>query len=299
MDGDDVCLRAFAALKERRHLMANPLQTLLDDLLQDRSLRDPDQLCRRIDALEQLERWFVLKGDTSTPLLRKGGQALAAELEAINDRLYQTIRDAIRHGNGAEILWAWVASLRSVDDQESYGSLDTLIGGVLDFREPHDVAEPGVDMVFYQPTPARDIFDFIQHASISQQDVVMDLGSGLGHVTLLTAICTSARCIGIELQPAYVASARQCAGELQVRHVQFIEQDVRAADLSEGTVFYLYTPFTGRILREVLDRLRCEAESRAIRLCTLGPCTAVVANEPWLKADGACDPKRTALFRSM
>lgn len=279
--------------------MVSSLQTLLDDLLQDQSLRDLDQLCRRIDALEQLERWLVPDGDTLTPPLRNSGQALAAELEAINDQLYQTIRDAIRHGNGAETLWTWAASLRNGGDQESYGPLDTLIGGVLDFKEPHDVTELGADMVFYQPTPACDIFDFIEHASISQQDVVMDLGSGLGHVTLLTAICTGARCIGIELQAAYVASARQCAAELQVRHAQFIEQDVRAANLSEGTVFYLYTPFTGRILREVLDRLKCEAEGHAIRLCTLGPCTAVVANEPWLKADGACDPKRTTLFRSI
>ncbi|MFC3652589.1 class I SAM-dependent methyltransferase [Dyella humi] len=279
--------------------MDSPLQTLLDDLLQDRSLRDPDQLRRRIDALEQLESWLFNRGDTLTPSLRERGEALTAELEAINDRLYQTIRDAIRHGNGADILRTWAASPHSVADQESYGPLDTLIAGVLDFKEPGDVPEPGADMVFYQPTPARDIFDFIERASITSRDVMMDLGAGLGHVTLLTAICTGARCIGIELQPAYVASARQCAGELQIRHAQFIEQDVRQADLSEGTVFYLYTPFTGGILREVLDVLKRESKDRAIRVCTLGPCTAIVANEPWLKADGACDARRTTLFRSL
>lgn len=279
--------------------MVSPLQTLLDDLLQDRSLRDPDQLHRRIDALEQLESWLFNRGDTLTPSLRQRGEALTAELEAINDRLYQTIRDAIRRGNGASILRTWAASLHGDTDQERYGPLDTLIAGVLDLREPGDVAEPDADMVFYQPTPAREIFDFIERASITSQDVVMDLGSGLGHVTLLTAICTGARCIGIELQPAYVASARQCAGELQVRHAGFIEQDVRQADLSEGTVFYLYTPFTGGILREVLDMLKRESEGRAIRLCTLGPCTAIVANESWLKADGACDARRTTLYRSL
>ena len=279
--------------------MASPLQTLLDDLRQDRSLRDSDQLCRRIDALERLERWLVHERDTLTPSLRKSSQAVADELEAINDRLYQAIRDAIRHGNGAETLRTWAASLPNGSDQESYGPLDTLIGGVLDFKEPHGVAELEADMVFYQPTPARDIFDFIERASISQQDVVMDLGSGLGHVALLTAICTGARCVGIELQPAYVASANQCASALQVRNAHFVTQDVRAANLSEGTVFYLYTPFTGRILRDVLDSLKREAEGRAIRLCTLGPCTAVVANEPWLKTADACGPERANLFRSI
>lgn len=274
--------------------MDSNLQTLLDDLLQDRTLRDPIQLRRRIDALERLESWLFNHGDA--PSVRH--QRLAAELEAINSRLYQDIRDTIRHGSGADILQTWVTSLRGDTDQESYGPLDTLVAGVLDFKEPGDAPEPGADMVFYQPTPAREIFGFIQHASITPQDVVMDLGAGLGHVALLTAICTGARCIGIELQPAYVASARQCADALQVRHVEFIEQDVRQADLSEGTVFYLYTPFMGGILRKVLDMLKHEAQGRAIRLCTLGPCTAIVAGEPWLKADGNCDAHRTAFFRS-
>lgn len=272
-------------------------KTRLEELLQDRSLRDPDQLERRIDALEQLESWLV--HDTLPPSLRQSSEALVAELEAINQRLFQTIRQDIQRGRGAETLRAWAASMPGADTEESYDPLDTLISGVLDFREPPDAIELGPEMVFYHPTPARHIFDFIEQASLTHQDVVMDLGAGLGHVTLLTAICTGAQCVGVELQPAYVASARQCAEELHVRNAQFIAQDVRGADVSRGTVFYLYTPFTGGILRAVLDVLKREAESRAIRLCTLGPCTAVVANESWLKPDGACDAKRTVLFRSV
>ena len=40
---------------------------------------------------------------------------------------------------------------------------------------------------------------------------------------------------------------------LKLERVTFIQQDARAADFSGGTVFYLYTPFTGSILRSVLD----------------------------------------------
>jgi hypothetical protein len=278
--------------------MNSSTQTLLDELQQDRSLRDPDQLRRRIDALEQLESWLFNHGEALTPALRQHGEALTAELEAINNQLYREIREAIRQGRGADSLRTWRACLHDDTDRENYGPLDTLIAGVLDFEAPAEVPEPGGEMVFYQPTPAREIFDFIERASITPQDVVMDLGAGLGHVTLLTAICTGARCIGIELQSAYVASALQCADALRVHHAAFIAQDVRQADLSEGTVFYLYTPFTGGILRQVLDRLKHEAESRAIRVCSLGPCTVIVAQEPWLKADGACDVHRIGLFRS-
>jgi hypothetical protein len=63
-----------------------------------------------------------------------------------------------------------------------------------------------------------------------------------------------------------------------------VAQDARVTDLSSGTVFYLYTPFAGSILRQVLDRLRSVAAARPIRVCTFGPCTSVVADERWLEA---------------
>lgn len=172
--------------------MNSSTQTLLDELLQDRSLRNPDQLRRRIDALEQLESWLFNRSETLAPSHRQCGEALTAELEAINSRLYQDIRNAIRQGGGADSLRAWRACLRDDTAGEKYGPLDTLIAGVLDFQAPAEVPEPGDEMVFYQPTPAQAIFDFIERASITPPDVVMDLGAGLGHVTLLTAICTGA-----------------------------------------------------------------------------------------------------------
>lgn len=290
-------MHACADANERRGTMNPNWKVQLDAWLQDQSLRDLDQLGRRIDVLDQLESWLV--HDALPSSSRTCGEALVTELEAVNQQLFQNLRQDIRHGKGADAFRTWAISLRGPDSGESYGPLDTLISGVLDLKEPPDGIELGSEMVFYQPTPARHIFDFIEHARLAETDVVMDLGAGLGHVTLLTAICTEARCIGIELQPAYVASARQCAQALQVRNAHFIAQDVREADMSGGTVFYLYTPFTGSILRMVLDALEREATRRVIRLCSLGPCTAVVAEESWLKPVGACDPQRTVLFQSL
>ncbi|HUA81050.1 MAG TPA: methyltransferase domain-containing protein [Dyella sp.] len=279
--------------------MTTSLQNMLDALLQDRSLREPDQLDRRIDALDRLEAWLLYDESSLEPSLRQRAAAAMAELDAVNERLFRSIRDDIRQGNGANSLRDWAASLRHQGDAEHYDPLDTLIGGVLSFEEPGDVLELANEMVFYQPTPARHIFDFMARAHLDERDVVIDLGSGLGHVTLLTAICTPARCVGIEWQPAYVASARECAQALNVSRASFIAQDVRAADLSEGTLFYLYTPFAGTMLRSVLDALRHEATRRVIRLCTLGPCTTVVANEPWLTAEASSDPNGTMLLRSL
>jgi hypothetical protein len=97
-----------------------------------------------------------------------------------------------------------------------------------------------------------------------------------------------------------VERARQCAQSLNLHldRVSFLHQDARVADLSLGTVFYLYTPFTGSILRAVLDRLRREAATRPIRISSYGPCTSVIAEEPWLVAATAPEADRIALFRS-
>src|SRR5436190_1323902 len=84
---------------------------------------------------------------------------------------------------------------------------------------------------------------------------LFDLGSGLGHVALLAFMLTGVRSFGIEVEAAYVASAQACAHSLQLYHVRFIHEDARAADLSIGTVFYLYSPFSGSILADVLHRL--------------------------------------------
>jgi hypothetical protein len=128
---------------------------------------------------------------------------------------------------------------------------------------------------------------------------LVDLGSGLGHVPILVSIFTEARGVGIECEAAYIESARQCARTLNLDRVNFVYQDARESDFSAGTVFYLYTPFMGSILSEVLDRLRREASARPIRICSYGPCTPVIAQEPWLKAMFPPDCQQITVFCSV
>ena len=276
------------------------------ELENDRSLFEPDRLRQRIDALDRIERHAVLGSPRSgaDAALRNRIESLRAGLEAANERLYRSIRQAIRRGAGADALAAWSPAAdphaQSASGTESYDHLDALLGGVLRLDEPAaETAALEPEMVFYQPTPARHIFGLIDRTGLAEGDVLIDLGSGLGHVPLLAAIRTGARCVGIEREAAFVDCARRGADALGLRNAEFVAQDARAADLSAGTVFYLYTPFTGALLGEVLDRLRREATSRPIRVCTLGPCTAAVAREPWLEGIGAEATNGLAFFRSV
>jgi hypothetical protein len=45
----------------------------------------------------------------------------------------------------------------------------------------------------------------------------------------------------------------------------------------------MYTPFEGRLLQQVLEKLHRESRRRMIRLFTYGPCTATVSRQRWLK----------------
>jgi hypothetical protein len=227
--------------------------------------------------------------------------ALREKLESANRAIYAAMREEARRGAGAECLRKWIELCTDTAPPRpglSYGYLDELIAGVLALREPADAAAPGPEMVFYQPTPMQHILKMIELSGLGEGDVLIDLGSGLGHVPMLASILTEARSVGIEVDAAYVRCAQECAGRLGLQRVGFVEQDARKADLGAGTVFHLYTPFTGEMLRAVLGKLRSEGERRAIRVCTLGPCTPVVAQEPWLAATTPVDAEQITCFRS-
>ena len=286
------------------------LQDLLTVLEADCSLDEPERFRERIDALDRLDAFPLrepfppLDSALAEAQLYRRARALQARMEAANRRFYDVLRGEIRLGAGGRLLQvvrhaSRVTSGSEVAPGESYDHLDDLVSGVLHFSQPEPpIRSLAAEMVAYQPTPARHIFDLLERAPCTEQDVLVDLGCGLGHVPLLAAICKGTRSVGIEREPAYVCCARQSAAELNLPNVTFFEQDARNADISAGTLFYLYTPFRGAMLRAVLDALRSAAARRAIRVCTFGPCMSVVAAEAWLEPLAPSEPGRVGVFRS-
>jgi hypothetical protein len=286
------------------------LSALLCGLEADSFLFLPGKLRERLIALDDLDAAFggfdfedSMRCANSRILQR--AKALRTRLEAANAELYRSVRaDIVRGGQPRELLH-WLGD--SACQNESKGPLpglgfdyrDELVSEVLQLCEPSEPNfQPSPEMVFYQPTPVRHILHLIAATGLAEDDVFVDLGSGLGHVPLLVSMVTGAQSLGIEVQAAYVASARECAQRLHLSRVRFIPQDAREADLSSGTVFYLYSPFNGSILTDVLSALRMESTRRSIKICSLGPCTRTVANETWLKASALRDAGRITVFDS-
>jgi Histone methylation protein DOT1 len=281
------------------------LRALLCGLEADSSLFQPEQLRERLIALDDLDAAFGGSERCTDSRIHRRAKALRARLEAANAEQYQFVRsDIVRRGRPRALL-QWLQNLANDNKSKrplpglGFDCRDELVSGVLQLREP---SEPNLqrspEMVPYQPTPVRHILRLIEATALAEDDIFVDLGSGLGHVPLLVSMVTGAQSVGIEVLAAYVASARECAQSLHLSRVRFIPQDAREADLSSGTVFYLYSPFNGSILTEVLSALRMESTRRSIKICSLGPCTRTVANETWLKASALPDAGRITVFDS-
>lgn len=131
-------------------------------------------------------------------------------------------------------------------------------------------APPGADLVGYHASGARAVLEAVEQAPIRAADVVIDLGAGLGKPGLLIHLLTGARVRGIELQADLVRHARIAIARAGAGDVTIEQGDAAEAPIEDGTVFFLYAPFTGPVLERVVDRLDDLASRKRIVVCTLG-----------------------------
>jgi len=101
--------------------------------------------------------------------------------------------------------------------------------GVAQFRVP------------YVPSPTEVVDRMLALAEVTKTDIVFDLGSGDGRIPIAAAKKYGARGVGLDIDPLKIAESRANAKAAGVEHlVEFREQDVLTADISEATVVTLY-----------------------------------------------------------
>lgn len=272
------------------------LQAELASYLTDSTLLAEANLQRRAEALDFLTFLHdVLRAERRpTPVhqaLYQQASQLQSQLERVNAALFQQIRTAIQSKRlMGDALRHYVDQFTDYRPQSSdriymsYDGLDVLMDGLFQLkRAPAATLPPAIEMVHCEETPARVLLDLIDHAPLTPRDVFYDLGSGLGQVVMLVHLLTGVRAKGIEVEPAFCTFAQGQAQDLSVTGVEFINIDARTADYNDGTLFFMFTPFRGHLLQQVLARLQQVARHHPIRLCTFGPCTPRVADQPWLR----------------
>jgi hypothetical protein len=179
---------------------------------------------------------------------------------SMHDELERIRRGGLR---GAELV-EWIARIPPGERDEA---VEALLG------VPRDV--PGIeavdgDFVPYTPSGVAPVVRAMFDAPVTASDVLVDLGAGLGKVVLLAHLLSGARCRGVELQPELAERSASSARALGLSDVSFVAADARAAEIADGTVFFLYLPFRGAVLATVLERLRRVAERHPIVVCALG-----------------------------
>lgn len=274
-------------------------QTLLDKITQAPELSGAAGFNQRCDAIDLLEL-HLSEPSGSAPAdqsegassLRDRAIALCHRLERKNALVIQGLRQDIEAGRllrgdlVRELERYCSGPAHGTDGNVEYDHLDTLVAGILETDRLLDdqLAETLPEMIPYQPTPARVVLEIVKRTDLRPHDVFVDVGSGLGVVPTLVSLLSGATSIGIEVQVSYCRHAEERVQRLGLSNVRFVCQDARDADLSVGTVFYMYAPFKGAMLRRVLERLQAEGRRRRFRLCVYGPLMAEALRQPWLTA---------------
>jgi len=105
---------------------------------------------------------------------------------------------------------------------------------------------------------------FLRDAGVGTGMTVLDVGSGAGDVAFTAAdiVGPSGSVVGIDLNPAVVATARQRAADERRDNVVFLTGDCRTADLdldfdaAVGRFVLMYTGDVSATLQAVVDRVR-------------------------------------------
>ncbi len=144
-------------------------------------------------------------------------------------------------------------------------------------QEPYKptVGQNGKDVVWVPTTEAM-VEKMLDHAKVTRDDFVMDLGSGDGRM-IIAAAKRGARGLGVEYNADMVDYAKRRATEAGVTDkATFVQGDMYEADISKATVLALF------LLPSNLEKL-------VPKFLELPPGTRIVANTYWVSGWTADD----------
>ncbi|MBP6920236.1 MAG: class I SAM-dependent methyltransferase [Candidatus Omnitrophica bacterium] len=172
--------------------------------------------------------------------------------------------------------------------------LDSVLNRLLGIRdyELEETLSPGIESSaayqsedhFYQGTPYEFIRQILRHVEPTSSDVLVDLGSGYGRMVIYAALATRIKkAIGIELVAERASVSSRTAEELGLANVEFQNSHVKDADIQDGTVFYLFNPFSDETFALAMDKLREVARTRKITMIFWQCNEAELARCTWMK----------------
>ena len=162
-------------------------------------------------------------------------------------------------------------------------------------RSAADLGFDSPDYVHYQPAAYRDLREIFALLQLQSHDVFVDLGCGMGRVVCLAATHPVKSVVGVDISPELCAIARRnlerIAAKIQSRETAITQSDAAAFKIPPQTsVIFLFNPFSGAVLQQVLGNIRDSVEKnpRPLRLLFCGTLStldfaAAAKNHPRLK----------------
>lgn len=241
-------------------------------------------------SLRAIRRELAGLDDPRARGLEERLRVLSGRLVALDEAEFAPLRAALlptRPGRAS-----FEAALARVPAYEWDAFTERLLGI---HEVPAATQQRDADMIKYQATPLASILELLP--LLGSDDVLFDLGAGLGKVPMLVAWLSGVRAVGVEFEPAYVAHARSRAEALGIEGVRFEQGDAREAAYAEGTFFYFFFPFDGEVMTAVLDRIRAHTRGRSIRLGALHRAVLRFDQEDWLEREAGFT-SGLAIYRS-
>lgn len=141
----------------------------------------------------------------------------------------------------------------------------------------------GYEQYVYEGTPYNMIREFLHELCPSQNDIVYDLGAGYGRVLFYGALTTEAQYRGIEIVVERVAECKRILNKWNLDNITLIVSNVLEEDISDGTIFFLFNPFTYTTLVKTIAKIETAAKQHPIKIVSWGgPSDRELAKQEWL-----------------
>jgi hypothetical protein len=137
--------------------------------------------------------------------------------------------------------------------------------------------------VAYVPTPYRKIIHTLRQVKLGHDDVFIDLGSGLGRTVFTASWLGAKRAVGVEINAALTASARENYQSSHLRHrdIEFVCAAAQEYNFHEGSVIYMFHPFGSATMEKVIQRIEFELSKhrRQLRIVYENPVYGAILDQ--------------------
>lgn len=155
----------------------------------------------------------------------------------------------------------------------------------------------------YTPTPyyrLQAVFDYLH---LTQDDVFVDVGCGMGRALFFAAFKRVKKVIGIEIDADVVALARRNVRSYKSTGtpIELVEGDAARYPFEEGTVIFYSNPFKASIFEETMGKIKesLTRKPRKIRIVANSvEFDAILQTHAWLELEKRMPETRFSLWKS-